>query len=334
MATGMGFPVIASLVSEGVVARERDRAHRTVRADLPLAGHPAQLSDVYCEARPSLMATHDAVFGWDEDTNAEAYDAFTRAHPMYDATSRDLALRADLAAASLVVDLCGGTGATARAILDLTPSWARVLSLDNAAAMQRVGRRTLTDPRLSWITAAAERLADHVPVDSVDAVVCNSAIWKTDTRRVFASVARILRPGGRLVFNIGGGFAGLHPGEQAAPSVPSLTTLIHQVTARTYGCIPPPLEAETPPKLPLGAVTEQLAVAGLVTVGSEIVAQSVTMAERRAWLSIPVFAQPEGDFTHARRMEILDAAYALTTPDATTVTSWLVVTAQRPKATS
>jgi hypothetical protein len=31
-------------------------------------------------------------------------------------------------------------------------------------------------------------------------------------------------------------------------------------------------------------------------------------------------------------MQILDTAYAMTTPDAPAVTSWLVVVAQRPKA--
>ncbi|MFF4822661.1 hypothetical protein ACFY20_06370 [Streptomyces sp. NPDC001312] len=42
-----------------------------------------------------------------------------------------------------------------------------------------------------------------------------SAVWKTDTATVFAAVAHILRPGGRFVFNIGGGFAGVrHPAEQ------------------------------------------------------------------------------------------------------------------------
>ncbi|WP_243983019.1 class I SAM-dependent methyltransferase [Streptomyces sp. NEAU-YJ-81] len=99
------------------------------------------------------MAPQDAILGWNEDSNAEAYNAFTRAHPMYDATSRDLARRGHLANASLVVDLCGGAGATARAILDLIPARARVVSVDNAAAMQRVGRRTLTDARLTWITS-------------------------------------------------------------------------------------------------------------------------------------------------------------------------------------
>ncbi|MFF7888414.1 class I SAM-dependent methyltransferase [Streptomyces sp. NPDC020794] len=280
------------------------------------------------------MAPQDAIVGWDEDTNAEAYEAFTRAHPMYDATSRDLARRAHLADARLVIDLCGGVGATARAILDVIPARARVDSLDNAAAMQRVGRRTLTDHRLSWITAPAEQLADHVPAGNAHAVVCNSAIWKTDTASVFAAVAHILRPGGRFVFNIGGGFAGVrHPDEQSVRTGPSLNALIHQIAVRNYGYTPPLTASDAPPKLPLDTVTEQLGKAGLAVVDTEVTAQHSTMAEKKAWLSIPVFARPEGDFTHAQRMRILDAAYALTTPDAPSVTSWLVVVAQRPETT-
>ncbi len=279
------------------------------------------------------MAPQDAVLGWDEDATAEAYAAFTHEFPMYGATSRDLAHRADLTDARLVMDLCGGAGATARAILELVPDQARVISLDSAAAMQRVGRRALHDPRLTWITSPAERLADHVPTGSADAVVCNSAIWKTDTAAVFAAVAKILCPGGRFVFNVGGGFADVrHPDEQNARTGPSLNTLIRQIAARDHGYTPPP-GANTPPKLPLRKVTEQLAIAGLDILDTEITAQHSTMAEKKAWLSIPVFARPDGAFTHAQRMKILDAAYALATPDTPTVTSWLVVVAQRPDGT-
>ncbi|MGW1363005.1 class I SAM-dependent methyltransferase [Streptomyces chartreusis] len=281
------------------------------------------------------MAPHDAVLGWDEDANAEAYEAFCRAHPMYDTTSRTLARRAHLGDAGLVVDLCGGVGATARAILDLGPARARVISMDSAAAMQRAGRRTLTDTRLAWILSPAEQLADHVPVGGVDAVVCNSAIWKTDTATVLAAVARVLRPGGRFVFNIGGGFAGVrHPDEQTVRTGPSLNALIRQVAARDYGYAPSPSAADGAPKLSLQKVRALLASAGLAVVDAEVTAQHGTMAEKKAWLSIPVFAGPEGDFTHAERMRILDAAYALTTPQTPTVTSWLVVVAERPDTTA
>jgi SAM-dependent methyltransferase len=274
------------------------------------------------------MAPLDAVLGCDEDTTAEAYAAFTRDFPMYGATSRDLSHRAGLAGSRLVVDLCGGAGATAEAILDLAPSQALVISLDNAAAMQRVSRRTLTDPRLTWVTAPAEDLADHVP-GPADAVVCNSAIWKTNVRAVFAAVHQVLRPGGRFVFNIGGGFAGVrHRDETSARTGPSLNSLIHQVAARDYGYAPSPA-AEGPPKLPLEAVTEYLSAAGMSVLDTEVIAQHSTMAEKKAWLSIPVFARPDGEFTHVQRMDILDRAYSLTTPESPTVTSWLVVVAQR-----
>jgi len=277
------------------------------------------------------MAPLDAVLGWDEDSNAEAYSAFTRDFPMYSATSRDLAHRARLADSRLVVDLCGGAGATAEAILALAPATARVLSLDAAAAMQRVGRRTVSDPRLTWVTAPAEDLAAHIDMGSADAVVCNSAIWKTDVPRVFAAVRQVLCPGGRLVFNIGGGFAGVrHPEEEAARGTLSLNSLIHQIAMRDHGYAPPVAEP-VPPKLSLTALTAHLAVAGMTVLDTEVVAQHGTMAEKRAWLSIPLFARPEGDFTHDQRMRILADAYALTTPQAPTVTSWLVVTAQRTR---
>ena len=57
-----------------------------------------------------MMAPLDALLGWDEDSTAEAYAAFTRDFPMYAATSRDLAGCAELTGGCLVVDLCGGTG--------------------------------------------------------------------------------------------------------------------------------------------------------------------------------------------------------------------------------
>lgn len=276
------------------------------------------------------MAPQDAVLGWDEDTTAEAYAAFTHDFPMYGRTSRDLAHRAGLAGSSLVVDLCGGAGATAQEILDLVPMQAEVISVDNAAAMQRVGRRTVLDPRLTWVTAPAEDLADHVP-DPADAVVCNSAIWKTNVRAVVAAVHQALRPGGRFVFNIGGGFAGVrHPDEISARTGPSLNSLIHQVAARGYGYVAPSA-VEMSPKLPLETVIEHLTASGMTLLDSEVVAEHSIMAEKKAWLSIPIFARPVGEFTHAQRMDILDKAYSLTRPDAPTVTSWLVVVAQRPR---
>ncbi|MDW6057897.1 class I SAM-dependent methyltransferase [Streptomyces sp. FXJ1.4098] len=272
---------------------------------------------------------YDALTGWDDDTTAETYAAFTRAYPMYSVSSRDLAVRAGLNRSRVIVDLCGGTGTTAEAILALAPPDSTVVSLDSSAAMQSIGRRLLSDPRLTWVNAAAEDLADHVPAHSVDTVVCNSAVWKTNVAAVVTAVRRVLRPGGRFVFNIGGAFAGVtHPDALPTPAGPSLSALIEQIATREYGIVPP--TAAVPPKLPLPVITGLLADAGLDVVAAEVTGQHTTTAERAAWLSIPVFAHPEGALSYEQKMAILAEATAQTKPDDVTVTSWLVIVAELP----
>lgn len=180
------------------------------------------------------------------------------------------------------------------------------------------------------VNAPAEDLADHVPARSVDAVVCNSAVWKTGVAAVVTAVRRVLRPEGRFVFNIGGVFAGVtHPDEQVSPTGPSLSALIEQIAARDYGIVPP--TATVPAKLPLPVVTGLLADAGLHVVAAEVTGQHTSIAERAAWLSIPVFAHPEGALSYEQKMAILAEATAQTTPDDVTVTSWLVIVAELPE---
>jgi SAM-dependent methyltransferase len=271
------------------------------------------------------MQPPDAVAGWDDDLNAELYARFTRDYPFYADTSRDLADRACLSGARLVVDLCGGTGATAAVLLEILPPGARIITIDAAAAMQAAGRRALPDPRVSWITARAEDAARRIH-EPADAVVCNSAIWKTDTPAVFTAVKQALHPGGRFVFNIGGSFAGLPAGTKPRPG-PSLNELITAVAAEQYGYKPSP-DPRPPAPLTPGRVREQLRAAGFTVLDTETVAHTGTLEEKRAWLSIPAFARPPGPFTYEQRMDILERAYARADASRPVTTAWLVVTAE------
>ncbi|MFE7576927.1 class I SAM-dependent methyltransferase [Streptomyces sp. NPDC057521] len=279
------------------------------------------------------MTPQDAIDGWDEERNAEAYARFAQQYPMYSATSRELVGLAGLDGSSLAVDLCGGTGIAAEAMLDDLPGDARVISVDSSRAMQDVGQRNIQDPRLTWVTARAEAVADHIH-EPADAVVCNSAIWKTDIPVTFAAVRSILRPGGHFVFNVGGGFAGVaHPDEATGRKGPSLNTLIQGVAARDYGYVLNKVPPKSPNPFSQAALEEQLRASGFSVTEARIVAHRSTMAEKKAWLSIPLFARPDGDYTYEQRMEMLDRAYMNVDPDQTTVTSWLVVVAQATSST-
>lgn len=46
----------------------------------------------------------------------------------------------------------------------------------------------------------------------------------------------------------------------------------------------------------------------MILLDTEVIAQHSTMAEKKAWLSIPIFARPCGDFTYEQRTDILGKA--------------------------
>ncbi|HUZ36007.1 MAG TPA: class I SAM-dependent methyltransferase [Streptosporangiaceae bacterium] len=120
----------------------------------------------------------------------------------------------------------------------------------------------------------------------VDAVLCNAAIWKTGTPATFAAVKRILRPGGRFVFNIGGGFAGLAKDEdRRSRRAPSLGDLINAIAVRDYGHVP---QEQLAPRAPLTAdtVRGQLQDAGFTVLTQDLITHHGTVEEKRAWLSM------------------------------------------------
>jgi SAM-dependent methyltransferase len=271
------------------------------------------------------MRPPDALTGWDDDRNAESYARFARDFPFYTEASRQLTARADLGDKELAIDLCGGTGATAAVILGALPPHGRVISVDSSVTMQTAGRRVLTDPRVTWVAARAEDAADKV-AGPADAVLCNAAIWKTDTPATFAAVQRLLRPGGRFVFNIGGGFAGLGRDEDRR-GTPSLSDLITAIAARDYGQMPE--SAGTPGAILTASVVQgQLGDAGFTVLACDVLTYHGTVEEKRAWLSIPLFARPPGPLSHQQRMDILEQAYREVDKTRGTATRWLVVVAR------
>lgn len=82
------------------------------------------------------------------------------------------------------------------------------------------------------------------------------------------------------------------------------------------------------PLLTAAIVHAQLEAAGFRVLASETVTHQGTVAEKRAWLSIPLFSRPPGQLTHEQRMEVLEKAYEAADKTQPVMTSWLVVTAE------
>ncbi|GAB3749679.1 class I SAM-dependent methyltransferase [Microlunatus parietis] len=273
---------------------------------------------------------------WNETENAEAYAAFTHRFPMYADTSRDVVERADVSAADGVLDLCCGTGATTRVLLPRLPDRAQVWAVDGSPAMIDVAKAETADPRVTWIRSAAEEVdrcrAAAAPL--VDAVVCNSAIWQTELPVTFAAVRRVLRPGGRFVFNIGSQFL-RYPGQQPRelpPETANVVALMRQAAIEEFGYQPQPLPRRRQPLTPDGIRTE-LERAGFRQLAAEDVEYDDPPELIQAWLEVPIFADnvcPGLPYPQQRRA--LELAVQRVVPGPREPARWCLVTASAEPA--
>jgi trans-aconitate 2-methyltransferase len=127
---------------------------------------------------------------------------------MYDVSSEpqqawasDVLARIDgIAADATVLDVGCGTGRVTEALLALVPR-GRVLAMDASADMVALARERLGDRATVWCQDVLNLDLDQ----PVDAVVSTAALhWVTDHDRLWARLARALRPSGVLEIQCGG----------------------------------------------------------------------------------------------------------------------------------
>lgn len=113
----------------------------------------------------------------------------------------DLASRLTDLRAGRILETAAGTGVVTRALLSALPSAVSIDATDlNQPMLDHASRRT-PSARVSWRQADAQALP--FPDGMFDAVVCQfGAMFFPDRGRAFAEARRVLKPGGRFLFNV------------------------------------------------------------------------------------------------------------------------------------
>ena len=114
----------------------------------------------------------------------------------------DLARRAAERGPADVLETAAGSGAVTRALATLLSECARYVVTDlNQPMLDRAAQRQASDKRIVWRQADAA----HLPFEdqSFDVVVCQfGAMFFPDRIACYGETRRVLKPGGRFLFNV------------------------------------------------------------------------------------------------------------------------------------
>ena len=153
---------------------------------------------------------------------------------IFEPYAQDLANRLSVLRAERVLETAAGTGIVTRALLRVLSGGASVVATDlNQPMLDRAAERVASS-RVSWQKADAQSLP--FPDGAFDAVVCQFGVmFFPDKQKAFREARRVLRPGGRFIFNV---WDGIEHNEFA--------DLVNAAVADMFGDDPPRFLARTP----------------------------------------------------------------------------------------
>ena len=120
---------------------------------------------------------------------------------IFESYATDLASRVVQGPCEAVLELAAGTGVLTRALATALPAGTTLVASDLNQEMLDRGARTGTTRPIQWRQADALRLP--FPAASFDTVVCQFGVmFFPDRSAGFREARRVLRPQGRLLFNV------------------------------------------------------------------------------------------------------------------------------------
>lgn len=134
---------------------------------------------------------------WQE--RACAYQGLTEHWSIFDRLADRLIDLLPSPVESPIIDLAAGAGLVSDRLLRRHPQ-ARVYLVEPAEAMLRLAVQRVGDRSIGRAQVSAAQL-DRVSIQA-GAVLCSAAVHLVDETEIFPSVAQVLKPGGRFIFNL------------------------------------------------------------------------------------------------------------------------------------
>ncbi len=115
----------------------------------------------------------------------------------------DLVSRIDTAGLQTVLELACGTGQVTQPLLDHLPASTHLTATDLSPDMMTVAKGKISAPNVQW--AQVDMTAIPFDDNTFDLIVCQFGVmFAPDKAKAFSEMYRVLKPGGRLLFNTWG----------------------------------------------------------------------------------------------------------------------------------
>ncbi|MCD6072403.1 MAG: SAM-dependent methyltransferase, partial [Microvirga sp.] len=115
--------------------------------------------------------------------------------------AEDLAGRLADVTQGRILELAAGTGVVTRAMAQALPPEVEIVATDLNQAMIDLAQTKLQGPNVRWQQADAQSLPFEA--NSFDAVICQLGVmFFPDKLAAYREALRVLRPGGRFLFNV------------------------------------------------------------------------------------------------------------------------------------
>jgi ubiquinone/menaquinone biosynthesis C-methylase UbiE len=201
------------------------------------------------------MAATDKLFA---GSIPEIYDRFL-VPLIFESYARDLAERVAKVEPREVLETAAGTGVLTRAMAARLPAQARIVATDlNQPMLDHAAARERGEGRVTW--RQADALALPFEDQSFDAVACQFGVmFFPDKVRGFKEARRVLKPGGRFVFNVW---------DQISEN--EFADVVTETLATVFPQDPPRFMARTPHGYhDVAKLREQLTMAGFASISIE-----------------------------------------------------------------
>ena len=153
---------------------------------------------------------------------------------IFEPYAADIASRLKSLTHGQLLEVAAGTGVVTRAMAKALPAAVDIVATDLNPDMIKIGQARGTSRPVTWKPADVNALpiADR----SIDVVVCQFGVmFFPDKPHAFREMHRVLKPGGRLVFNVW----------DALPTN-DFSHIVHETLAKVFPADPPKFLARTP----------------------------------------------------------------------------------------